>query len=340
MAIPSSGTLTFADLQAEFGGSHPISISEYYRDGALVPGNNTNVPTSGAVALSNYYGAVNEIGVTASGGAALDLSTLFSGANYSGTVPKRVTVNAGTTIGSMTIPTFGGTLTIDNAGEIQGARGSGNGAAGGHAIVLSGGTLVVNNTGAIRGAGGNGNTGSAGGAGGNGSYSTACTTWGPCNCPCSNTGSGPLCGGSCSQNIGCTWCGGSCSGGEEEYYRLGWTCYNTTNTSGGAGGAGGGTSGLGQGYGVSNTNGNAGSGGAAGGTNAGTGGTGSAASNGGTWGVAGGNSATGATGANGNASSGSGGTAGKSGGAAGKAISVVGGSRTLNNTGTINGATS
>lgn len=61
MAMPSSGTITFAQLQTEFGGSNPISLSEYYRGGGLVPdiAANAAVPTSGAISLSNFYGAVN-----------------------------------------------------------------------------------------------------------------------------------------------------------------------------------------------------------------------------------------------------------------------------------------
>jgi hypothetical protein len=33
MALPASGTLSFADLQGEFGGATPISLNEYYRSG-------------------------------------------------------------------------------------------------------------------------------------------------------------------------------------------------------------------------------------------------------------------------------------------------------------------
>jgi hypothetical protein len=61
MAMPSSGTITFAQLQTEFGGSNPIGINEYYRGGGLVPdiAANAGVPTSGAISLSNFYNAVN-----------------------------------------------------------------------------------------------------------------------------------------------------------------------------------------------------------------------------------------------------------------------------------------
>ena len=30
--IPETGTISFSDIQNEFGGEHPISLSEYYKD--------------------------------------------------------------------------------------------------------------------------------------------------------------------------------------------------------------------------------------------------------------------------------------------------------------------
>ena len=37
MALQSSGAISLANLQSEYGGSNPISMSEYYRNGGLVP---------------------------------------------------------------------------------------------------------------------------------------------------------------------------------------------------------------------------------------------------------------------------------------------------------------
>lgn len=60
MAIPSSGALALSAIQTEFGGSNPISLSEYYAGGTYVPsgtsGTNGAVPTSGTVAMSKFYG--------------------------------------------------------------------------------------------------------------------------------------------------------------------------------------------------------------------------------------------------------------------------------------------
>lgn len=57
MAIQSTGVIKFSQLQAEFGGTHPIKASEYYRNGAYVTSNNTEVPEAGSIDLSDYYGS-------------------------------------------------------------------------------------------------------------------------------------------------------------------------------------------------------------------------------------------------------------------------------------------
>ena len=61
MALQSSGTISLANVQSEFGGSNPISMSEYYRGGSEVPNVsiNNSIPTSGAISLSNFYGGTN-----------------------------------------------------------------------------------------------------------------------------------------------------------------------------------------------------------------------------------------------------------------------------------------
>ena len=54
MALQNSGAISLLDLQNEFGGSNPISISEYYNAASGVPG-------SGTIALNNFYGKVKPI---------------------------------------------------------------------------------------------------------------------------------------------------------------------------------------------------------------------------------------------------------------------------------------
>ena len=57
MTLPASGTLTFSQIQTEHGGSNPIGLNEYYRQGSIVPLNQStgSVPTSGALAVSDFY---------------------------------------------------------------------------------------------------------------------------------------------------------------------------------------------------------------------------------------------------------------------------------------------
>ena len=58
MSLQTSGAISLANIQSEFGGSNPISMSEYYRGGSYTTGNNTNVPTSGAISIGNFYGGI------------------------------------------------------------------------------------------------------------------------------------------------------------------------------------------------------------------------------------------------------------------------------------------
>ena len=349
MPVPSTGPVAISDLVTEFGGTAPHSMSEYYRNGDNVPGNNTSVPESGAFGLSNARGAVNEIAIAATSGANIDISTLF-GANWTSTVPKRLTIGSGVTIGgtgssaAIIIPSnMAGTLEIDNAGDIIGFGGAA-GAAGGNAISNSASNVTINNTGLLAGGGGGGGLG---GQGGNGSYSATVrqpsSGW-----YYSSTYKWQIVGNALQLRV--QWNTGgyvqksqNYQGGTTSWTTGGWTYLRgsqrevdydfpyyfyeiarqqnqTVSTSGGSGGSGG----VGQGYTQTNASGSAG---ASGGTNAGTGGTGGA---GATYGNAG---STGSTGANGNSTNGS---AGSAGGAAGAA--VTGTTVTMNNTGTLHGA--
>jgi hypothetical protein len=57
---PPGGSLSFYnDIRAEFGGATPLSLSNYYRGGSRVPNYpiNNNIPTSGTIKFSDFYGA-------------------------------------------------------------------------------------------------------------------------------------------------------------------------------------------------------------------------------------------------------------------------------------------
>ena len=80
MTLPASGPLSLSDIQTEFGGSNPISLSEYYAGGGLVPAGTSGtygaVPSSGALSVQNFYGTSNYIPVY--------IEDLFSSFLYNG----------------------------------------------------------------------------------------------------------------------------------------------------------------------------------------------------------------------------------------------------------------
>lgn len=59
MALPLSGPISLTDIQLEFGGTNPVSLIEYYKGGVFVLTTDfaPNVPSSGTISLSNFYGA-------------------------------------------------------------------------------------------------------------------------------------------------------------------------------------------------------------------------------------------------------------------------------------------
>lgn len=59
MALQASGAINLAQVQGEFGGSNPISLNEYYRNGVYVPSTQGVIPTSGAISMQQFYGTEN-----------------------------------------------------------------------------------------------------------------------------------------------------------------------------------------------------------------------------------------------------------------------------------------
>ena len=55
MAIQTSGAISLQTLQNEFGGSHPISMSEYYRGGTYVPTTVSNAAGAWSSYQANVY---------------------------------------------------------------------------------------------------------------------------------------------------------------------------------------------------------------------------------------------------------------------------------------------
>jgi hypothetical protein len=322
MPLPCPGPqpISLANIQSEFGGSNPIGLGEYYRNGAYVGSNNTNVPTSGPIKLSDFFCAVNEIVryITATS-TNVNASSYFTAGEWSSSAPKRLVINSGVTVGAtdtsnyaLNIPSgFGGTFKLDNNGSIQGAGGFGSGNSNGGNAIFAGSAVSINNLGTIYAGGGSGGTG---GDGGQGYYTYNSNNSFGYQWEWVYGGQGPMGTAVCqsqyvSQGIYngnpdyaacCVFCvneGGATqvpdSSGEGAGTTYVWCdeCFyyvtNTAYTSGGLGGQGG----IGQGYNQNPVNGFPGSNG---GTNAGNGGTGG---NGGTWGSSGG---IGNVGSNGN----------------------------------------
>ena len=55
MALPQSGAISLSEIQTEFGGTNPISISEYFAAADGIPGNNNPIP------FSDFYGTSSNI---------------------------------------------------------------------------------------------------------------------------------------------------------------------------------------------------------------------------------------------------------------------------------------
>ena len=173
MALPGSGAISLSEIQTEFTGSNPISISEYYR-GVGVTDNNTGVPTSGAISLANFYGAVRQFAFTISSNLSTpqNLRTLAIAAGWDGAAPVVATNSAiisSNTTGSPALTingSFPAGVTLLNTGTIVGMGGAGNGGVGGIALTASV-AISINNSGTLAGGGGGGGYGTPGGTGGN-----------------------------------------------------------------------------------------------------------------------------------------------------------------------------
>lgn len=258
MALQTSGAISLGDIQTEFGGTNPISISEYY-------GAASGVPASGTISISNFYGTSSIVIYTASNATNLDAGTAF-GSAWTQAVAKELVIPSGVVIGSstpsspaITLPSgMGGSLIIKNSGSIHGAGGASNGGTGGDAILAQSAVTIQNNGVIYAGGGG-------GGQGGNGQYVAASYAY--CKRG-SNEDNCPSCTSNCNAGYtascgACTQGGGTCLGTfiGDAFRIIYCTLYATSI---------GGNGGVGQGY-----NQAAGTG-AAGGTNAGTGGNGGA----------------------------------------------------------------
>jgi len=246
MAIPGPGTaISIQTIVNEFGGTAPHSLNEYYRGGGLVPDTPTNaaIPTSGTIAIGNFYGSANRaiVNLTISGDTQnYDVYNNRGPSYVAGATDLTVTVNPGVVVSSASIPAYAmlvpsafnpsDTVRIVNNGTIIGAGGTGGGGApappgarpgnpgttAGNAIFVNRPTTITNNN-LIAGGGG------GGGGGGNGPA------------PILRRSAGGGGGGGAGRNVG----GGGAGGGAGPLSPAATPGTAGTLAAGGAGGAGG-----------------------------------------------------------------------------------------------------
>lgn len=90
MTLQTSGAISLSQVQSEFGGSNPISMSEYYRGGAYVP---TTISTS-AGSYSSYQGNISTYYWSDVGNSGT-VSLRWNGSNVGGFVSSATTYTTG-----------------------------------------------------------------------------------------------------------------------------------------------------------------------------------------------------------------------------------------------------
>ena len=161
----SPNKISLSDLQAEFGGQHPISISEYYSSA-------TGVPTQGALDLTDFYGRTKPTTLTSG----INVQQIYASSYISDggilEIPANVWVWSDNTNVPALIVDVNNCIIINN-GKIIGKGGQGGeygsvGYPGGPAIGITGSNVLIQNNAGAYIAGGGGGGGSQRGAGGGG----------------------------------------------------------------------------------------------------------------------------------------------------------------------------
>ena len=158
MTLPTSGPISLKDIQAEFGGPTPIKLENYYRGGSYVLATDyaPNVPASGPISLSDFYGAKRTTLTT--------VSFNNAGSNF-------IILPDTFAVGTLTV------VSMTGGGGGGGGPDSYPGHVGYPGAVITGGTIPANPGDVVNayvGAGG-GAGGSGGGGGGGGGGKIICT---------------------------------------------------------------------------------------------------------------------------------------------------------------------
>ncbi len=123
MTLQSSGAISLADVQAEFGGSNPIGINEYYAAAGGVPGsrsislNDLYVKSAGFAFTANVFGYNDTY------------SQIFTSSTYDGNIVTPGSGNSPKTFFITTTPYTGGTsnMTYYQGGSLNTTWSSSNG---------------------------------------------------------------------------------------------------------------------------------------------------------------------------------------------------------------------
>lgn len=225
MALQSSGAISLADLATEFGDSAPHSMSEFYAGGSLVGTNNSSVPSSGAISLSNFYNATAALVLDITSNTSdYNILTAATAAGYnaaSDTTPIIVNVASGVTVSATSGNPALRTGALNAASDLT--------------INIASGANVCGYDGAV---GSTGGINTAGGSGGNGTDAIFFeVTGGSATYIVSNSG---IVGGG-SGGGGGGGGGGNAGGKYQEYYdaKYGYTCGGTIYGSNGSAGSAG-----------------------------------------------------------------------------------------------------
>jgi len=124
VSLPTSGPLSLQQIATEFKASNPVSLSQLYAGGGLVPAGTSGtygpVPTSGTISIQNFYGTSASIIITyyiigAGGTSGNDTS---GGASGAGAAVGQLTVNGGTSV-TITVGQRGAAATNAQGGSTR-----------------------------------------------------------------------------------------------------------------------------------------------------------------------------------------------------------------------------
>jgi len=157
MTLPTEGPISLKDIQAEFGGPTPIKLENYYRGGAYVLNTDyaPNVPASGPISLSNFYGAKR---------------TTLTTVSFNNTGSNFIMLPSTFAVGTLTV------VSMTGGGGGGGGPDSYPGRVGYPGLTITGGTIPANPGDVVNAyVGAGGGAGGSGGGGGGGGGKIICT---------------------------------------------------------------------------------------------------------------------------------------------------------------------